>query len=87
MKLLLSSLQKRWQKIKNLISAKPAGKLSELVVQNWIVDDSDSKPSEFDRRLRYKSDSKTTIESTMAISISFWLKLINYDLFPIKSVL
>ena len=31
-------------------------KLRRLVVQNWIVNNSDSKPSRFDRRLWYDSD-------------------------------
>ena len=47
-------------------------KLRWLVVWNRIVDDSDSKPSKFDRQLRYGSDSKTTIESMITISIKFW---------------
>ena len=32
-------------------------KLKGLGVRNQIVNDSDSKPSEFDRRLRYESNS------------------------------
>ena len=43
-----------------------------LVVRNQIVDDSNSKPSKLDCWLRYKSYSKTTIESTILILIKIW---------------
>ena len=44
-------------------------KLRRLVVRNRIVNNSDFKLSEVDRPLRYKSDSKTAIQSTIAILI------------------
>ena len=54
-----------------------------LGVTNGIIDDSDFKPSEFDRWLQYKSDSKDNFESTIAIMIKFWSifekKLSNFD--------
>ena len=47
-------------------------KLRLLVVRNWFVADSDSQQSKFDHWLGYKSNSKTTIKPTIAISINFW---------------
>ena len=41
-------------------------------VPNRIVDDWDFKLSEFDRGLRYESDSKDDFESTVKILIWFW---------------
>ena len=45
------------------------GKIRELDVGNRIVDDSNSDSNEFGRWLRNKSDSKSTIESMIAISM------------------
>ena len=44
-------------------------KLRRLGFPNGIVDDSDSKPSEFDRQLRYKYNSSDNFELTIAITI------------------
>ena len=44
-------------------------KLRQLGFANLIVDDSDSKPSEFDCQLQYESDSSDNFELTIAITI------------------
>ena len=49
-----------------LIKGRPCG------LTNWIVNDSDFKPSEFKCRLRSDSDSNDEIISTIAILISFF---------------
>ena len=49
-----------------LIKGRPCG------LTNWIVNDSDFKPSEFKCRLRSDSDSNDKIISTIAILISFF---------------
>ena len=63
-----------------------------LGLTNQIVDDSDSKPANFDRRFR--SDSKYNDESELAIAILIWFDLFlikidqfrsDFDLFSIKT--
>ena len=51
------------------VGVRLSAKLRGLGFPNRIVDNSDSKPSEFERQLPYKSNSKTTIKSTIAISM------------------
>ena len=46
-----------------------SGKLRLLRLPNPIVNDSESKLSEFVCWLQYESDSKSTIKSTIAISM------------------
>ena len=47
-------------------------KLRRCGPTNQIIEDSDSKPSEFDCQLPYESDSKLTIKLTITILIKFW---------------
>ena len=59
-------------------------KLRGLGFPNWIIDNSDSKPSELGQQLGYKSYSNDEFESTITISIYFWLMLIIFYLFLIE---
>ena len=62
-------------------------KLMWLGLTNRMVDDSDSKPADFDRRFRSDSRSNDVFEIQRRIQIDdrdFDIKLIKFDLFSIK---
>ena len=52
-------------------------KLKQLGFPNWIVNDSDSKPSKFDHQLRYKSIPATLLSRQLRLQHKI-------DLFSIK---
>ena len=60
-------------------------KLMQSGLTNRIVDDSYSKPADFDQQFWSNSKSNDKSESAIAIAIYFWLKTISFDLFSIKT--
>ena len=56
-------------------------KLRWLGLRNWIIDNSDSKPSNFEHRYRSDSKSDNKIVLSIAISINFYLFLIKFNNF------
>ena len=65
-----TSFKGDWQLLHDVLLAGPIStKLMRLGLTNWIIDDSDFKPVNFDRRFQSDSKSNDEFESTIAISI------------------
>ena len=77
-----------WMPVWHHDSDNPLPKIRQLVIQNQIIEDSDSKPSKFGQRLYENSDFKVEMVSSIWNSIyfliSYWLNLTKFDLFSIK---